>query len=52
MMFPILVTVCVPGAASMFLHIRETAWGLKPIDEPGPRRSKFSDEGIEMPSPS
>ena len=34
-MFPMLVTVCVAGTASMFLHVNEPT-GVNPIAEFGP----------------
>ena len=51
LMFAMLVTVCVAGTASMFLHVNEPM-GVNPIAELGPTRSEFSPEGTEKPSPS
>ena len=51
LMFPMLVTVCVAGTASMFLQVSEPM-GVNPIAELGPARSDLSDEGIEKPSPA
>lgn len=49
MMFAMLVTMRVAGAASMSLHVNEPT-AVKPIIELGPKSFIFSLQGVENPS--
>lgn len=49
LMFAMLVTMRVAGAASMSLHVNEPT-AVKPIIELGPKSFIFSLQGVENPS--